>query len=119
MCEKTTDSHAIPGRGRGFEYADAPNQTQGQNAPNQTQGQIAGIGCCLSDEEKLDQIFKYHPPNPSTGPKFETLREAARHFAKVILMNVPPGADRSAAIRKVREAVMTANAGVSLNGLNL
>lgn len=76
------------------------------------------IGDCLSDEEKLEQIFKYHSPTPFTGPKFETLREAARHFAKVILMNVPPGADRSAAIRKVREAVMTANAGVSLNGLN-
>ncbi len=94
-----------------------PYQGAGANAPG---GQASGqLGYCLSDEEKLDQIFKYHPPNPSTGPKFETLREAARHFAKVILMNVPPSADRSAAIRKVREAVMTANAGVSLNGLNL
>lgn len=93
-----------------------PKSSLDPRVPYQTAGKI---GFCLSDEEKLEEFFKYHPPTPFTGPKFETLREAARHFAKVILMNVPPGADRSAAIRKVREAVMTANAGVSLNGLSL
>ena len=98
------------------------NYTRGANAPNPpglgklTQGMISRGP---SDEEKLDQIFHYHPPTPFTGPKFETLREAARHFAKVILMNVPPGADRTCAIRHVRDAVMTANAGVSLDGLSL
>lgn len=113
--DEETGRYDIPGAGRaprGFEekaYADSCNQAS-------TQGLV---GYCMSDEEKLEQIFKYHSPNPSTGPKFETLREAARHFAKVILMNVPPGADRTAAIRKVREAVMTANAGVSLGGLSL
>src|SRR5579859_7747452 len=78
-----------------------------------SQGCEGQIGYCMSDEEKLEQIFTYRPPTPFTGPKFETLREAARHFAKVILMNVPPGADRTCAIRHVRDAVMTANAGVS------
>ena len=67
----------------------------------------------------IDQLFTYHPADPSTGQKFETLREAAKYFAKVIANNVPGGPDRTAAIRKVREAVMTANAGISLGGLSL
>jgi len=79
--------------------------------------QTAGIARQLTDEEKLNEIFTYHPATPVTGPKFEHLREAARHFAKVILLNVPAGADRTCALRHVRDAVMTANAGVSLDGL--
>jgi len=67
----------------------------------------------------IDQLFTYHPATPFTGPKFEALREAAKYFAKVIVNNVPVGADRTAAIRKLREAVMTANAGISLGGLSL
>ena len=72
----------------------------------------------MTDEEKLNEIFTYHPATPYTGPKFEHLREAARHFAKMILLNVPSGADRTCALRHVRDAVMTANAGVSLDGLS-
>ena len=81
----------------------------------QTAGMIARQ---MTDEEKLNEIFTYHPATPNTAPKFEHLREAARHFAKVILLNVPPGADRTCALRHVRDAVMTANAGVSLDGLS-
>src|SRR5258708_1525342 len=57
----------------------------------------------------IAQMFTYHPANMFTQPKFETIREAAKYFARVLLNNVPVGADRSAAIRKVREAMMTAN----------
>lgn len=67
----------------------------------------------------IDQIFTYHAANPFTQPKFEALHEAAKYFAKVIVNNVPAGADRTAAIRKLHEAVMTATAGISLGGLSL
>jgi hypothetical protein len=67
----------------------------------------------------VEQLFTYHPANQFTQPKFETIREAAKYFAKVLFNNVPAGADRTAAIRKLREAVMTANAGISLGGLSL
>jgi len=67
----------------------------------------------------IAQLFTYHPANMFTQPKFETVREAAKYFARVLLNNVPAGADRTAAIRKVREAVFTANAGISLGGLSL
>jgi hypothetical protein len=45
--------------------------------------------------------------------------QAAKNFAEVILANCPSGADRSDAIRKIREARMTANAAIALNGLSL
>jgi len=38
-------------------------------------------------------------------------------LALVILEHTPPSADQSAAIRKVREAVMTANASIACGGV--
>ena len=84
----------------------------------ETQGQ-AGYACEMSDEAKVREIFTYHSPTPYTTPKFEAIRAAGKYFAEVLLANVPRGADRTAAIRKLREAVMTANAGISLDGLSI
>lgn len=95
-------------------------QKSRRDIPMQYEAQTPGCNLReMTDEEKIGQIFTYHPATPYTGPKFENLREAAHHFAKVILLNVPRGADRTAAIRHVRDAVMTANAGVSLDGMSL
>ena len=72
-----------------------------------------------SDSEILAQFFTYHPTSPEQIPKYAAINQAAKNFAEVILQNCPPGADRSAAIRLIREARMTANASVELNGLSL
>ncbi len=64
----------------------------------------------------LENIFKYHPPSAAQIPKYEVMRDAAKQFAKVIIDNTPPGADQTAAIRKLRECVMTANASIALEG---
>jgi hypothetical protein len=73
----------------------------------------------ISSEEIVAEFFKYHAPNETTIPKFAAINQAAKNFAEVILANCPGGADRSAAIRLIREARMTANAAISLNGLSL
>lgn len=73
----------------------------------------------MSEDERLNEIFSYRSPSHLTGPKFESIREAARHFAKVVSLNVPSGPDRYIAIQKIREAVMIANAGIALDGLSL
>lgn len=73
----------------------------------------------ITDSEVINKLFTYHAPTPLSGQKYDNIREAAKHFAQVIAINVPYGADRTAAIRKVREAVMTANAGVALDGCSL
>lgn len=64
----------------------------------------------------LEELFKYHPPDPDQQLKYVEIREAAKAFAKVILEKTPVSADQTAAIRKIREAVMTANAAIALYG---
>lgn len=64
----------------------------------------------------LEDLFSHHAPTAEQLPQYARLRAAAQEFAQVILENTPPSADQTAAIRKVREAVMTANAAVALQG---
>jgi len=65
---------------------------------------------------QVENIFSYHAPTPEQIPKYETLRAAAKIFALAVLANTPASADQTAAIRKIREAVMTANAAIALDG---
>ena len=64
----------------------------------------------------LENMFKYHPPEPDQIAKYEAIRAGAKAFAAIILENTPKSADQTASIRKLREAVMTANASIALNG---
>ncbi len=65
--------------------------------------------------DDLDELFTYHAPTDEQRVQYGVLRDAAKEFAGVILQNTPACADQSAAIRKVREAIMTANAAVALD----
>jgi len=64
--------------------------------------------------EDVDHMFKYHAPKPDQVAKYEELREEACKFAQTILRLTPGCPDQTVAIRKVREAVMTANAAIAL-----
>jgi hypothetical protein len=64
----------------------------------------------------LEDIFSYHKPEPGDQQRYEEIRAAALEFAEVVLRHTPPSPDQSVAIRKIREAVMTANAAVALKG---
>lgn len=66
-------------------------------------------------DENLDDVFSYHPPKPGQPEAYERIRSAAKKLAAEILASCPDCADRAAAIRKVREAVMTANAAIALD----
>ena len=63
--------------------------------------------------DHLDIWFTYHPPKEEDVKKYTEIRSAARHFAGILIANTPPGADQSAAMRKLRECVMTANAAIA------
>jgi hypothetical protein len=67
-------------------------------------------------KDNLADVFSYRAPGAGDLQNYQALRDGARAFAEVILINCPPCADQQAALRKVREAVMTANAGVALKG---
>lgn len=62
----------------------------------------------------LNNMFTYHAPSGTQACRYHDIREAGKHMAQVILASTPPSADQSAAIRQVRQAVMTANAAIAL-----
>lgn len=67
-------------------------------------------------KDQIEELFTYHAPTGTQPTRYGTLREAAKTFAHVVVDNTPPGPDQSAAIRKLRECVMTANASIALEG---
>ena len=67
-------------------------------------------------KERLDNWFTYHSPGEGDAQRYETIRKAGRAFAQVIVDNTPPSADQTVALRKIREAVMTANASIACGG---
>jgi hypothetical protein len=66
--------------------------------------------------EQIDNWFTYHAPTPDHLVSYEKLRGDARSFAHAINELVPECADKTAAIRKLRECVMTANAAIACGG---
>lgn len=63
----------------------------------------------------LEKVFTYHKPeNQAQLDAYASIREKGKDLAEAILLNTTPCGDQQAAIRKVREAVMTANAAVAL-----
>jgi hypothetical protein len=67
-------------------------------------------------QAQLDNWFTYHQPVADQPKQYGEIREAGKRFAEVILKNSPPSADQTAAIRKIREAVFTANAAIACGG---
>ncbi|BFU90134.1 MAG: hypothetical protein NTAFB01_13210 [Nitrospira sp.] len=67
--------------------------------------------------DQLENWFTHHPPKDAeTIARYQAIRQAGLAFASVILEHTPIGLDQTAAVRKVREAVMTANAAIACGG---
>jgi hypothetical protein len=70
-----------------------------------------------SDHPSADTVgalFAYHPPTGAQPDHYGLIRERGKDLVAAILSRCPPCADTTAAVRKVREAVMTANAAIAL-----
>ena len=63
-----------------------------------------------------EYVFSHHHATPEKLKTYELIHESAKQFAKIIIERVPDGADRTTALRLLREASMMACAGVSLDG---
>jgi len=71
----------------------------------------------LITEAHLDIWFTHHPPKTKEEIEaYQKIRDAAKVFATVILEQTPAGPDQSTTFRKIREAVMTANAAIACEG---
>lgn len=67
-------------------------------------------------KENVDDVFTYHAPKPGQPEAYEAIRADARRLARTILEHTKPSADQQAALRQLRETVMTANACIALEG---
>lgn len=64
--------------------------------------------------DDINEIFTYHAPKDDQPDRYQKIRDAAKAFALCLVENTKPSADQTAAIRLLREAVMTANASIAL-----
>ena len=65
-------------------------------------------------KEEITELFTYHSPKLDQASRYQTIRDAAKQFALCLVENTKPSADQTAAIRLLRESVMTANASIAL-----
>lgn len=67
-------------------------------------------------EAVVRDAFEYHTWTPEMIERGARVREALILATLQIIRDVPPGPDRSAAIRKIREARMDANSAITHGG---
>lgn len=63
----------------------------------------------------IEAIFTYHAAVGNQTHLYRRLRETAREMAYAIHFACEPGPDRTTAMRKLRECVMTANQSIATN----
>lgn len=66
--------------------------------------------------DAADRLCRHHKPDDRQIQGIVRVREAATLFIAVLLDECPESPDKSAAIRKAREAMMTANAAIVVPG---
>jgi hypothetical protein len=66
--------------------------------------------------EAIQDLFSYRPFDQDQTARSNKVREALVAALVTIIEHVPPCPDRSAAIRKLREARMDANSAISFRG---
>lgn len=67
-------------------------------------------------DQEIDAMFEYHAWTPEQVRAGIRVREVLAHAVKIIVELVPPGPDRTVAIRKIREARMDANSALTFGG---
>lgn len=64
----------------------------------------------------IDDAFEYHKWTPEQVQQGAYVRATLAAAVKAIVSSVPPSPDRSAAIRKIREARMDCNSAITHDG---
>lgn len=66
--------------------------------------------------DSIENLFTYHESNEEQIRSYIEIRHNAKELAYVINRVCPVGPDRTDAIRKLREVVMTANSAIATGG---
>jgi hypothetical protein len=64
-------------------------------------------------QSDINNWFQYHAPTPEQLVAYNDIRQAAKIYAETVNKHVPDSADKTAAMRKIRESVMAANLAVA------
>ncbi len=86
-----------------MEFLKAPDYTRATEASEEVRSAIA-------------DAFNYHPWDAAKVAQGDAVRKVLAEAVAVIIENVPPGPDRTVAIRKIREARMDANSAITHDG---
>jgi hypothetical protein len=84
--------------------------TPGHKGDSQLQ---AGPDLRSFSQEEMDNWFSYHAPTPDQLIAYSAIRTSAKIFAETVNRHVPASADKAAAMREIRGAVMAANLAVA------
>jgi hypothetical protein len=71
----------------------------------------------ITDDEirRLDKDFTYHAPAADQVPRYNEIRDLAKAYAGILMLNCPPSRERSLALTALEECVMWANAAIARN----
>ena len=64
-------------------------------------------------QTEINNWFQYHAPTPEQLVAYTAIRDAAKIYAETVNKYVPDGADKTAAMRTIRNSVMQANLAVA------
>lgn len=66
-------------------------------------------------QSDINNWFMYHAPSAEQLVAYADIRLAAKIFAETVNKHAPDSADKTAALRKIRESMMAANQAVACN----
>lgn len=78
-----------------------------------------GATWVMTEEKQAIVLTQHYTPDPVQIAKIMRIRAAAAGFIAEIIRVCPKSADRSAAVRHARDAMMTANAAVVVPHISL
>ena len=64
-------------------------------------------------QETINNWFMYHAPTPEQLVAYNDIRQAAKIYAETVNKHVPDSADKTAAMRTIRNSVMQANLAIA------
>jgi hypothetical protein len=99
-----------------FHFKEGTMDGAGAGTQNVQGSDYGNFTLAAEDEERLQNWFTYHSPTDAQLPAYLAIRAAGLGFARILTAYTPKCADQTAAIRKIREAVMTANAAIACGG---
>lgn len=78
-------------------------------------GKERSYECGVDDEKRIENVFRYHPPNADQSGRYINLRNKAKELAYLIQMNCPNSREKSLAFTTLEETIMWANASIVKN----